>query len=70
MNLPEKRYTEQEVARATSASHVKGWLEGAGTVVGGVILLKFLGWIPALIGVVAVAWVLYKLLAKPDRESS
>ncbi len=69
MNLPEKTYTEHEITRAKSASHVKGWLEGAGTVVGGAILLKFLGWIPALIGVVAVAWVLYKLLAKPHKES-
>lgn len=69
MNLPEKRYTEQEVARAKSASHVKGWVEGAGTIVGGVILLKFLGWIPALIGIAAVAWVLYKLLARPEKKS-
>ncbi|MDH3206656.1 MAG: hypothetical protein OEO79_08590 [Gemmatimonadota bacterium] len=64
-NLPEKIYTEQELTRARSTAQVVGWLQGAGVVVGGVLVWNLLGWIPMLIGVAAVGWVLYKLLSGP-----
>lgn len=67
-NLPEKRYTEKEVTRAKATAQVVGWAQGAGVVVAGAILLKFLGWIPVVVILGAVIWVLYKLLAKPGRD--
>jgi len=67
-DLPEKRYTKQEVERAKATSQVVGWAQGAGAVVAGVIVLKFLGWIPALVVLGAVIWVLYKLFSHPEKK--
>ena len=61
-NLPEKIYTEAEVERARRSSRMIGWLQGAGVVIGGAIVWNLLGWIPVVIALGAVAWVLYKLL--------
>ena len=54
MNLPEKTYTETELTRAKTASKVVGWMQGAGVVFGGAVLWNLLGWIPLVIGLVAV----------------
>lgn len=68
MNLPEKpTYSRQEMERARTTAQVVGWAQGAGVVVGGVLLLKLLGWIPAVLVLGGVIWVLYKLL-KPKSE--
>ena len=64
MNLPEKIYTEKDIKRAKTTGKVVGWLQGGGIVLGGAILWNLLGWIPIVIGVVAVAWVLYKLMSR------
>lgn len=70
MNLPEKIYTKKEVERAKDTAQVVGWLQGAGVVVGGLVLWNLLGWIPLLIVVVAVGWLMVKLLGgKKDEES-
>ena len=66
MNLPEKTYTEKEVDRARTRANVVGWAQGAGVVIGGAIVWNMLGWIPVVIGVVAVGWVLLKLMSKGD----
>lgn len=65
MNLPEKVYTEKELTRAKTTSRVVGWLQGGGVVLGGAILLNLMGWIPVVIGLVAVGWVLFKLMSRP-----
>ena len=65
VNLPEKTYTEKDLIRAKSSSRVVGWAQGAGVVLGGAILWNLLGWIPVLIGLGAVGWVLYKLMSGP-----
>jgi len=62
MNLPDKIYTKKEVERAKDAAQIVGWLQGAGVVVGGLVLWNLLGWIPLLILVVAVGWLMVKLL--------
>jgi len=62
VNLPDKIYTKKEVERAKDTAQVVGWLQGAGVVVGGLILWNLLGWIPLLIVVVAVGWLMVKLL--------
>ena len=68
MNLPEKVYTEQELVRAKTTSRVVGWLQGAGVMVGAAILWNLLGWIPIVLGVGALGWVLFKLFGKPKDE--
>ena len=37
-------------------------------VLGGAILLRFLGWIPVIIGLVVVGWVLMKLLSRSKNQ--
>ncbi len=68
MNLPEKVYTESDLTRAKDTAQVVGWVQGAGVVIGAAILWNVLGWIPMLIGVVAVGWVLMKLLSRSKGE--
>jgi hypothetical protein len=67
MNLPEKIYTEKDVERARSSAKMIGWAQGAGVVVGGAIVLNLLGWIPVVLGVGAVGWVLYKMVSRPKK---
>ena len=68
MNLPEKVYSEKELTRAKTTSKMVGWMQGAGVVFGGAVLLNLLGWVPVLIGLVAVGWVLYKMVSRPKGE--
>lgn len=68
MNLPQKTYTEKELTRAKTSSKVVGWLQGAGVVIGGGILLNLLGWIPVVIGLGAVGWVVFKLMSGPKAD--
>ena len=68
MNLPEKIYTKKEVERARDKAQVIGFLQGAGVVAGGAILWNLLGWVPMILGVIAVGWVLMKLLSSPKSE--
>lgn len=65
MNLPEKIYTAKDVERAKDKAQIVGWLQGAGVVIGGAILWNLLGWIPVLIAIVAVGWVMVKLISRP-----
>ena len=68
MNLPEKVYTEKELTRAKTTGRVVGWLQGGAVVLGGAILWNLLGWIPVIIGVVVVIWVLLKLMSRPNNQ--
>ena len=68
MNLPEKTYSETELTRAKTTSKVVGWMQGAGVVFGGAVLLNLLGWVPVLIGLFAVGWILYKMVSRPKDE--
>lgn len=67
-NLPERTYTEKQLTRVKATSRVIGWLQGGAVVLGGAILLRFLGWIPVIIGVVVVGWVLTKLLSRSKNQ--
>lgn len=68
MNLPEKIYTEADLQKAKSSGKRVGWVQGAGIVVGGAVLWNLLGWIPIVIGLAAVGWVLYRLLGGSDES--
>ena len=67
-NLPERTYTEKQLTRVKATSRVIGWLQGGAVVLAGAILLRFLGWIPVIIGVVVVGWVLTKLLSRSKNQ--
>jgi hypothetical protein len=63
MNLPEKIYSERELTQAKTSAKTVGWMQGAGIVVGGVLLWNVLGWLPVLIGLGGGGWLAYKLLS-------
>jgi len=67
-NLPEKIYTEQDLARAKTQANVVGWAQGAGVVLGGAILWNLLGWIPLALGLGAAGWLLYKMVSRPKGD--
>ena len=68
MNLPVKQYTENDLEKARSRGKFVGWLQGGAAVVGAGILLNLLGWIPAVLVLGGVIYVLYRILAKPSKE--
>ena len=56
-------YTEKDLARARSRGKMVGWVQGGvATLVGGMVL-QFIGWIPAVMVLGAVAYVLYRFMA-------
>jgi hypothetical protein len=66
MTLPAKIYTEKEVEKARQRSRMVGWVQGGGAVIVGSMVLRLLGWIPALLVIGLVAFVLYKLVSGSD----
>ncbi len=69
-NLPEKVYTEAQVERVRNTAQFVGWLQGAGVVIGGAVLWNLLGWVPVLIGLGAVLWILYKVFGPKGDDAS
>ena len=70
MNLPQKIYTDKEVTRAKNTAQIVGFAQGVGAMTAVGIGLKLLGWIPVLVVLGGVAWVLYKMLfGRKDPES-
>jgi len=75
MNLPQKIYTqkiytEKELTRAKSSSRIVGWAQGGGVVLGGVIILKLLGWIPIAVGLAGAGWLAYKMMSRPKGDDA
>ncbi len=68
MNLPAKRYSEAQLERAKSTQRIIGWIQGSGAVLAGAVLWKFLGWIPVALVVLAVGWIMVKLLSGDEQE--
>lgn len=62
MSVPQKIYSEHDLTRARARAKRVGWLQGGGVVVGAAVVWNLLGWIPVVIALAAVAWVLYKVL--------
>jgi len=62
MTVPQKIYTDKEVERAKNTAQVVGFAQGVGAVIVAGIALKMLGWIPVLLVLGGVAWVLYRVL--------
>jgi hypothetical protein len=67
MNLP-ARYTEKQLERARNRERLVGWAQGAGAVVAAAVLWNLLGWIPVLLVLLAVGWVVVKLVSGSDDD--
>ena len=70
MALPTKQYTEKDVARIRTRSKAVGWIQGGETVFLGGLLLRMIGWIPAVLLVVVVGYVVYRLLGGGSDDES
>lgn len=66
MNLPEKIYTDQDLARAKKKGKIIGWVQGGTIVLAGAFLFKIASWIPVVLVVGGVAYVGYKVLSRPS----
>ncbi len=64
MALPERIYTKDELEVARTKGQVIGWIQGAAVVVLGGMILKLVGWIPALAAVGLVGFIAYKLFSR------
>lgn len=63
-------YTERDIVKTRRRHRLVGRLEGAGTVVALGVLWNFLPWLTGALLVAVVAWVVYKLVAKPKPGGS
>lgn len=61
-------FTKAQVESARNRGQLVGWIQGGGAVIAGAIVLNLLGWIPTLLVVGGVGWVLYKLLSGSDDD--
>jgi hypothetical protein len=67
-NLPDV-YSQQDLENARTKGQIIGWMQGGAVGVGGMIVLGYIGWIPALVAVGLGGFVLYKLMSgKPKRS--
>ena len=57
-------YSRAQLESARNRGQLIGWVQGGGAVLLGGIVLNLLGWIPTILVVGAVGWVLYKLLSR------
>lgn len=66
MKLPERVYSDLDLARARKKGKVIGWVQGGLVVVGAAFVWHLVGWIPTVIVIGGVAYLGYKLLARPS----
>ena len=62
------RYSKADLESAKNRGQLVGWIQGGGAVIAGGIVLNLLGWIPMVLVVGAVGFVLYKLLSGSDDD--
>ena len=69
-NLPERIYTESDLAKGRRSAKMVGWLQGGAVVFLGGMVLQFISWVPVVLGVGAVGYVGYKLLSRGSKDDS
>ena len=67
VDLPEKIYSKTDLENARTKGQVVGWLQGGGVVVGGLLLLNVLGWLPGLLLVGGVGYLGYRMFFKSKK---
>ncbi len=63
-----KFHTPTELERARKKGKVIGWFQGAAVVIAAAFLWNLVGWIPTVLVIGAVVYVIYKLLSKSSDE--
>ncbi|MCA9738770.1 MAG: hypothetical protein R3E98_17535 [Gemmatimonadota bacterium] len=66
--LPAKIYSKSDLETARTKGQVMGWVQGAGAVLAVGVVLKLLGWIPTLLVVGGVVYLLYRLLGGGTKD--
>lgn len=61
-------YSKDQLESARNRGQLVGWIQGAGAVIAAALVWNLLGWIPLLLGVGVVGYVLYKLMSKSDDD--
>ena len=61
-------FSKEQLESAKNRGQLVGWIQGAGAVIAAAIVWNLLGWIPLLLGVGAVGYVLYKLMSKSEND--
>lgn len=73
-NLPERIYTESDLAKTRRNAKVVGWVQGGLAVFLGAMVLNLLGWIPTVLVAGGVVYLGYKILtwgsSKDDEDDS
>ena len=54
-------FTRQQLKKARVKGQIKGWIQGAASTFLLILLLKFLGWIPAILVLAGIGFVGYKI---------
>lgn len=67
-NLPVK-YTRTDLENARTKGQIVGWVQAGAVVLGGVLLLKAIGWLPVIVVVAAAAFIGYKVLSRKKGSS-
>ena len=67
-NLPVK-YTRTDLENARTKGQMIGWVQAGAVVLGGVLLLKAIGWLPVLLVVAAATFIGYKVLSRKKGTS-
>jgi hypothetical protein len=57
------RHTDKELELARSKGQVIGWAQGAGAVIAVSVVLSLIGWIPAVIVLGGVGYLVYRALS-------
>jgi hypothetical protein len=63
-------YTKADVEKARDSGQLVGWVQGAGSLIVLGIVLKLVGWIPAVLVLAGVGYLVYRLFAKPAPPSA
>ena len=59
-----KLHSKEELELARTKGQLIGWAQGAGSLIVLGLVLKLVGWIPALLIFAVVGWLLYRLFGK------
>ena len=62
-NLPVK-YTRTDLENAKTKGQLIGWVQAGAVLLGGMFLLKAIGWIPVLLMVVGAAFIGYTVVTR------
>jgi len=63
-------YTKSDLERARDKGQLTGWVQGAGSLIVLGLVLKLVGWIPALLLFAGVGYLVYRLFLKPTPPSA